>query len=48
MEAWGDESIRTACSPPVYLLAATYRDNGGSIDTSAIEAVLPKGAGKLH
>lgn len=48
LDAWGDESIRTVCSPPVYLLAASYREDGNDFDTSAMEAMLPKGARKLH
>lgn len=48
MDAWGDESVRVVCTPPVYLLAATYREDGGELDASALEAMLPKGAHKLH
>ena len=48
MDAWGDESIRVVCDPPVYLIAATYRTDGGDVDASALEAMRPKGAHKLH
>lgn len=48
MDAWGDESIRVVCDPPVYLLAATYRIDGGEIDPSSLEALRPKSARKLH
>ena len=48
MIAWGDESIRVVCNPPVYLLAATYGENDDALDTSALEEILPKGAYKLH
>ena len=48
MDAWGDESVRVVCDPPVYLLAATYGAGGGEVDASALEALRPKGAAKLH
>lgn len=48
MDAWGDESVRVVCTPPVYLLAATYREDGGQIDMAALERLKPKGARKLH
>lgn len=48
MDTWGDESVRVICDPPVYLLAASYCPDGGELDASALEAMRPKGAHKLH
>lgn len=48
MDAWGDESVRVVCDPPVYLLAASYRLDGGELDASVLKALRPKGAKKLH
>lgn len=42
MEAWVDGSMRVVCNPPVYLLAETYREDGGEIDTTPIEAMVAR------
>lgn len=36
------------CDPPIYLLAATYRADGGDIDASSLDAIRPRQACKLH
>lgn len=44
--AFADESMRASADPPMYLIAATIVPE--NTDLSALEAVLPKGAKKLH
>ncbi len=44
--AFADESMRASATPPMYLIAATIVADDA--DLSALEAVLPKGAKKLH
>ena len=44
--AFADESVRVTADPPMYLIAATVIPDGA--DLSSLEAMLPRGATKLH
>ena len=44
--AFADESVRVVAEPPMYLIAATVIPE--SADLLPLEAMLPKGAAKLH
>ena len=44
--AFADESVRAAAEPPMYLLAATIIPEDAGL--GALEAMLPRGASKLH
>ena len=44
--AFADESIRVSANPPMYLIVATIVPSNA--DLKPLEAMLPKGAAKLH
>ena len=44
--AYADESMRASAIPPMYLIAATIVE--ADTNLSELEAILPKGATKLH
>ena len=46
--AYGDESIRTSHTPPLYLLAATVLSEDLGKNEDALRKLMPKGAKKLH
>lgn len=46
LAAFADESIRIAATKPMYLIGASIVPEGS--DLTPLEAILPKGAKKLH